>query len=90
MKWWQLTKNNCPKCGKPLEFNVNDEMLFCGDLNCGFQISQYRCERLVAQMNNRKLEAPAYQDNFSALQRMGTEPETQEEKDEAMLDRLGL
>lgn len=54
MKWYRLLLNRCPKCGKLLKFNTNEEMIFCGDLGCGFQISQYRMERLVMQMNNKK------------------------------------
>jgi hypothetical protein len=34
-----------------LGFNKDEEMIFCNDIKCGFQISQYRMERLVTQMN---------------------------------------
>lgn len=90
MRWPNLTKNNCPKCNKPLGFNTNDEMLFCNDLNCGFQISQYRFETLCTQMNERAKTGIHPRDNFAELQRMGTEEQTQEEADNEMLDRIGI
>lgn len=65
-------------------------MLFCNDLSCGFQISQYRAETLSTQMNARALTGFHPKDNFADLQRMGTEEKTQEETDNEMLDRLGI
>lgn len=77
--WYNLRSNKCPKCAKLLEFNPDEEMLFCGDLNCGFQISQYRAERLVTQMNAKAGEKP--RDNFSDLQNFGRpEPESDDFK----------
>ena len=81
MKWINLTRNLCPKCNKKLGFNILEEMIFCNDLTCGFQISQYRMERLVAQMNGRKMFENKI-DNFSMLQNMGHEEHKEEEPPE--------
>ena len=62
MKWSNLTRNKCPKCSKELGFNKDEEMIFCKDFNCGFQISQYRMERLNIQMNADALLEEEYDD----------------------------
>lgn len=89
-RWQNLRYNKCPKCNGGLKFNDNEEMLYCSVLVCGFQISQYRFERLLGQMNEKVMRGERIPDNFSELQRMGTEKPTQQEADEAMLDRIGI
>lgn len=81
MKWYNLLKNKCPRCAKYMEFSKDEEMLFCGDLKCGFQISQYRAERLVVQMNGGNPFPGG--DNFEALQNDGrdTNPLSEGEQD---------
>lgn len=65
--WYNLKRNKCPKCGKILGFNKDEEMIFCNDLHCGFQISQYRMEEIVLKINGKKYIA---RDNFSDLQNL--------------------
>lgn len=90
MKWTNLKSNRCPKCSKPLGFSPHEEMLFCNELACGFQISQYRCETLVTQMNARALTGFHPRDNFADLQSLNRQPAEETNDEEAMLDRLGI
>ena len=55
MKWFNLKKNKCPKCGKDLMFGlgVPKGMLMC---NCGFKISEKRCKEIVTKTVESDLE----------------------------------
>lgn len=91
LRWHNLARSCCPKCGKKLGFHEGEEMLYCEDLKCGFQISQYRAERLVAQMNGKKVFADPPLDNFSALQNLGEEPEEKSSEDgDELFNRIGI
>lgn len=87
MKWYNLRKNCCAKCGKKLEFNKDEEMLFCGDLSCGFQISQYRMERLVASMT---IEPYVPKDNFRELQNIHPDFLVIDEVGDVNWEKLGM
>lgn len=58
MKWSNLKKNKCPKCGKELAFMFFDgrdkgQLLFC---KCGFKILPERMKEIVTSQVNTDLD----------------------------------
>ena len=56
MKWINLKKNLCPKCGSDLSehYNAATDMLECP---CGFKITQQKFIRIVNSQVNAQVEA---------------------------------
>lgn len=79
IKWQNLKRNKCPKCGKELSYDPGEEMIYCPDLICRFQISQYRAERLITQMNGKKIDYKSNGNNFADLQNLGAKEIFEEE-----------
>ncbi|MCK5016394.1 MAG: hypothetical protein KAS32_04905 [Candidatus Peribacteraceae bacterium] len=58
MKWWNLKKNKCPKCGKDLGRMFYDgrnsgSLIMC---TCGFSISEKKYKKIVTKMVESDLE----------------------------------
>lgn len=51
MKWWNLKKNKCPKCGTDwtttTDSVVDSGMIYCA---CGFKISEKKFKKIVTGM----------------------------------------
>ena len=46
MKWHKLLNNQCPKCGKNLDYKDDYDGHFLCTISCGFQISKKRFEEI--------------------------------------------
>ena len=55
MKWYNLKKNKCPKCGKDISghYNERTRMFVCP---CDFKISAEKFERIVTGMVDQDIE----------------------------------
>lgn len=51
MKWSNLRRNLCPKCGKSLTWSLDVDRLYCPDKEeCKFRISSDRMQTILAEM----------------------------------------
>ena len=58
LRWNNLRKNKCPKCGSSLIVDV--DVLKCSNLTCNFVITVERFKELGMKMNKEALEVPMY------------------------------
>lgn len=47
MQWRRMAEGKCPRCSKMLTQEKKGYPLFCPDKNCGFLISEKRCNEIL-------------------------------------------
>ena len=58
MKWYNLKRNHCPKCGREVEPNGSavTPMIVCSSSGCDFKIAPRRMTEIVESLVSRDLE----------------------------------
>lgn len=63
LKWQNLRRNKCAKCGDDLASHSSSLRLICKNAQCNWSISEEAFQRVVGNMNKEALDRPQFQDN---------------------------
>lgn len=56
MKWNNLLRNKCPKCGWNLWYDKDEPYILCPKYECGWMCPQWRMAEIVSKLLTRRLD----------------------------------
>jgi len=86
MKWENLKRGVCPKCGRPLFSNDFSQTYACPFGSCTFRISKARFCEIINDMNTPKPRMTITEDNSYGLNNLGHKKISKDFSDSNYLD----